>query len=47
MEHFLDCIRSGSEPMAGGDDGRWAVAGVLAGTRSYQEGRPVALAEMV
>jgi myo-inositol 2-dehydrogenase / D-chiro-inositol 1-dehydrogenase len=47
MEHFLDCIRSGSEPMAGGDDGRWAVAGVLAGTRSYQEGRPVALAELV
>jgi myo-inositol 2-dehydrogenase/D-chiro-inositol 1-dehydrogenase/scyllo-inositol 2-dehydrogenase (NAD+) len=47
MEHFLECIRSGKRPRAGGEDGRWAVAGVLAATRSFQEGRPVALAEVL
>jgi myo-inositol 2-dehydrogenase/D-chiro-inositol 1-dehydrogenase/scyllo-inositol 2-dehydrogenase (NAD+) len=47
MEHFLDCIGTGAEPEAGGADGRWAVAGVLAGTRSYREGRPVDLREIL
>ena len=47
MRHFLECIRTGAPPRAGGEDGRWAVAGVLAGTRSFQEQRPVALAEVM
>ena len=47
MEHFLECIRSGSAPIVGGEDGRWAVAGVLAATRSYQEARPVLLDEIL
>jgi scyllo-inositol 2-dehydrogenase (NAD+) len=47
MEHFLDCIRRGSSPEAGGIDGRWAVAGVLAGTRSFREERPVRLSEVL
>jgi scyllo-inositol 2-dehydrogenase (NAD+) len=46
MRHFLECIRSGNEPRAGGQDGRWAVAGVLAGTRSFLEERPVYLKEI-
>ena len=47
LEHFLDCIRSGVQPRAGGEDGRWAVAGVLAGTRSLLEERPVYLREVL
>jgi myo-inositol 2-dehydrogenase/D-chiro-inositol 1-dehydrogenase/scyllo-inositol 2-dehydrogenase (NAD+) len=47
MEHFLGCIRSGEKPEPGGLDGRWAVAGVLAGTRAFREERPVRLAEIL
>jgi predicted dehydrogenase len=47
MEHFLSCVRSGEKPEPGGPDGRWAVAGVLAGTRAFQEERPVRLAEIL
>jgi hypothetical protein len=47
MEHFLDCIRREATPEPGGIDGRWAVAGVLAGTRSFQEQRPVGLSELL
>jgi predicted dehydrogenase len=47
MEHFLECIRTGSEPRAGGVDGRWAVAGVLAATTSFLEERSVRLAEVL
>jgi myo-inositol 2-dehydrogenase / D-chiro-inositol 1-dehydrogenase len=47
LEHFVDCIRTGKQPRAGGEDGRWAVAGVLAATRSLLEERPVALAEIL
>jgi len=47
MEHFIQCIQTGSEPRAGGQEGRWAVAGVLAGTRSFLEERPVALKEIL
>ena len=45
MEHFVNCVREGAAPAVGGADGRWALAGVLAATRSYREGRPVAIAE--
>jgi myo-inositol 2-dehydrogenase/D-chiro-inositol 1-dehydrogenase/scyllo-inositol 2-dehydrogenase (NAD+) len=47
MQHFVDCIRSGNAPIVDGYDGRWAVAGVLAGTKSFQEERPVYLSEIL
>ena len=47
LEHFIDCIQTGTQPKVGGEDGRWAVAGVLAGTRSFQEERPVYLKEIM
>ncbi len=47
MEHFVSCIQAGTPPSATADDGRWAVAGVLAGTKSFLEGRPVYLKEIL
>ncbi len=47
MEHFIECIRNETPPRVGGDDGRWAVAGVLAGTKSFLEARPVLLSEVL
>lgn len=47
MEHFMDCIQNDKTPRAGGEEGRWAVAGVLAGTRSFLEERPVYLKEIL
>ena len=47
MEHFVDCILSGTPPSVDGIDGRWAVAGVLAGTKSFMEQRPVLLSEIL
>jgi scyllo-inositol 2-dehydrogenase (NAD+) len=47
MRHFVECIRTGSRPCVGGQDGRWAVAGVLAGTRSFLEERSVRLSEIL
>ncbi|MCX6056186.1 MAG: Gfo/Idh/MocA family oxidoreductase [Chloroflexi bacterium] len=47
LEHFVECIRSETPPRAGGIEGRWAVAGVLAGTRSFLEQRPVYLKEIL
>jgi myo-inositol 2-dehydrogenase/D-chiro-inositol 1-dehydrogenase/scyllo-inositol 2-dehydrogenase (NAD+) len=47
MEHFVRCIQTGTLPMVGGEDGRWAVAGVLAGTKSFLEERPVYLSEVL
>lgn len=47
MEHFVDCVQKDRQPRVGGDDGRWAVAGVLAGTRSFLEERPVYLKEIL
>jgi len=46
MKHFLECIRTGSQPCVSGHDGRWAVAGVLAATTSFLEERAVRLAEV-
>jgi predicted dehydrogenase len=46
MEHFIDCIATDTAPRVGGEDGRWAVAGVLAGTKSFLEQRPVYLREV-
>jgi len=46
MRHFVECARTGARPRVGGEDGRWAVAGVLAATKSFLEQRPVALQEI-
>jgi predicted dehydrogenase len=47
MEHFIQCIQAGAAPRVGGEEGRWAVAGVLAATRSFLEQRPVYLKEII
>jgi myo-inositol 2-dehydrogenase / D-chiro-inositol 1-dehydrogenase len=47
LEHFVTCIQDETAPRAGGVDGRWAVAGVLAGTKSFLEQRPVYLREII
>jgi myo-inositol 2-dehydrogenase/D-chiro-inositol 1-dehydrogenase/scyllo-inositol 2-dehydrogenase (NAD+) len=47
MRHFLECIRNGRQPRVTGEDGRWAVAGVLAATKSFRERRPVELSEIM
>jgi myo-inositol 2-dehydrogenase / D-chiro-inositol 1-dehydrogenase len=47
MEHFVMSILTETAPKVGGDDGRWAVAGVLAGTKSFLEERPVRLSEVL
>jgi myo-inositol 2-dehydrogenase/D-chiro-inositol 1-dehydrogenase/scyllo-inositol 2-dehydrogenase (NAD+) len=46
MRHFISCIRTGAQPKVGGEEGRWAVAGVLAATKSLLEVRPVYLSEV-
>lgn len=46
MEHFVECVRTGTQPRVTGEDGRWAVAGVVAGTMSFFEERPVTLTEV-
>jgi myo-inositol 2-dehydrogenase/D-chiro-inositol 1-dehydrogenase/scyllo-inositol 2-dehydrogenase (NAD+) len=47
MKHFLECVRSGSKPRVSGQDGRWAVASVLAATTSFLEERSVRLSEVL
>jgi myo-inositol 2-dehydrogenase/D-chiro-inositol 1-dehydrogenase/scyllo-inositol 2-dehydrogenase (NAD+) len=47
MEHFVECIQKDTPPKVGGIDGRWAVAGVLAGTKSFLKERPVRLREVL
>ncbi len=47
IEHFIECIQAEKKPKVGGEEGRWAVAGVLAGTRSFLEERPVYLKEIL
>lgn len=47
LEHFVQCVHSGSAPRAGGSEGRLAVAGVLAGTKSFLEQRPIYLKEIL
>jgi len=43
---FVDAALLGEEPLVGGEDGRAAVQAVLAANRSWQDERPVALAEI-
>ncbi len=47
LQHFITCIQTDTVPRAGGMEGRWAVAGVLAGTKSFLEERPVYLKEIL
>ena len=47
LEHFVDCVHAERRPIVTGEDGRWAVAMVLAGTRSFLEERPVYLQEVI
>ncbi|WP_374689340.1 Gfo/Idh/MocA family oxidoreductase [Promineifilum sp.] len=47
LEHFVACILAERPPQVTGADGRWAVAMVLAGTRSFLEERPVYLQEIM
>jgi myo-inositol 2-dehydrogenase/D-chiro-inositol 1-dehydrogenase/scyllo-inositol 2-dehydrogenase (NAD+) len=47
MHHFLDCVQKGRDPVVGGIDGRWAVACVLAATKSFLEERPITLQEIL
>lgn len=47
MRHFLECVRKGIRPRVRGEDGRWALAGVLAATKSFMEERPVTLKEIL
>jgi len=47
LQHFVSCIQSETAPRVGGSEGRWAVAGVLAGTKSFLEERPVYLKEVL
>ena len=47
LEHFVTCIQDEKPARAGGVEGRWAVAGVLAGTKSFLEERPVYLKEII
>jgi myo-inositol 2-dehydrogenase/D-chiro-inositol 1-dehydrogenase/scyllo-inositol 2-dehydrogenase (NAD+) len=47
LQHFITCIQTETAPRVGGIEGRWAVAGVLAGTKSFLEERPVYLKEII
>jgi predicted dehydrogenase len=47
LQHFVQCIQTGTPPRVGGEDGRWAVAGALAGNKSWLEERPVYLSEVL
>ncbi len=47
MKGFVQSILTDVPVGASGEDGRWAVAGVLAGTRSFLENRPVMLSEIL
>lgn len=47
LGHFISCVQNETKPLVGGVEGRWAVAGVLAGTKSFLEERPVYLKEII
>jgi predicted dehydrogenase len=47
IEHFVECVTTSARPRVGGIDGRWAVAGVLAGTKSLLEERAVLVSEVL
>ncbi|GAP39954.1 Gfo/Idh/MocA family oxidoreductase [Flexilinea flocculi] len=46
ISHFVQCVQNDQQPCVSMEDGKWAVAGVLAGTKSFFEKRPVYLNEI-
>ena len=44
LAHFVSCVRSGSEPVVGGEEAKAAVEVACAIQESYQTGRPIAIA---
>ena len=46
LEHFIECIQQGKEPLAGPKDARIALQISLAATQSQHEQRPINIAEM-
>jgi len=44
---FIDCLRNDAEPPVSGEDGLRALAAALAARRSWGEGRPVEVAELM
>lgn len=47
MQHFVECIVKDTQPSVTGEDGRWAVATHVAGTKSILEDRLVYLNEVM
>lgn len=47
LSHFIKCIQEEKRPRVSAEDGKWAVAGILAGTKSFLEERPVYLKEIL
>jgi len=47
LQAFVEAAQHGTPPLVGGDDGRAAVAAVLAANRSWLEGRPVTIESRV
>jgi predicted dehydrogenase len=47
IEHFFVSIENDTEPLVGGEDGRKAVAAVLAGTKSFLDNMPVYINEVM
>jgi predicted dehydrogenase len=43
VQHFLDCIREGREPMTGGEEGRLAIRIAAAARRAAETGKSVSL----
>jgi len=43
IEHFVDCVRNGNEPIVTGEDGRDAVEVIQAAYMSAEEGKPIKL----
>jgi len=46
IEYFVDCLEQGQPPSVGGQDALAAIEIAQAATRSWQTGRPVALADL-
>lgn len=46
LQHFVDCLRSGQPPAAGGADALAACEIGIAATRAYKQGRSVSISEL-
>jgi predicted dehydrogenase len=43
VEHFIECVREGKEPLCTGEDGEWAIQIAEGAVRSHETGMPVSL----